>query len=111
MSSCTSAFIGYGFIIDIFEDAPIDYDKPEWDNWVMKLEISDYYHYVNAYDNSIHFFGVCCSSVVGEGEFETIPSCLSYDKNDWENCLKEFKKFFPNYQAEPQFKLINVYYG
>ena len=119
MSSPASAFIGYGFIINKYEDCPMQaYDEEgcettyEWDLWVTQLEDSDYYHYIDSYDTEEFFFGINCTSWIDPGEYKTLDVNLIYNKDDWAKCLKEFYKFFPNYnKSEPSFKLINVYFG
>lgn len=119
MSNPASAFLGYGYAINKYEDCPMpshleDYGRnPEWEEWADKFVESNFYYPIETYDNEICFYGVRLSNIVDAGEYEEFGSKLPYFSNaeKWDNFTKEFKEFFPKgLNKEPQFILVNTFW-
>ena len=78
-----SAFLGYGYVLNKYEDCPMpshleDYGRnPEWEEWVDEFGDSDFYYPVDTYDNELCFFGIklniCYFSQKCLGHFRWYP--------------------------------------
>ena len=113
-----SAFLGYGYVINKYEDCPMpshleNYDRnPEWEEWVDEFGDSEFYYPVDTYDNEICFFGIKLTSTVDTGYYEKLGDGLPiFHPDNWEKFIEEFKKFFPDdLKDKPQYILVNTFW-
>lgn len=100
MSVDVSARIVYGFILSD-EEYDEYYDRCEEED----RDTSEFCHYINSYAySSDGFFGVSIDST----DYHTsINKINGYDIEEWERCLAEWKKDFPDRaDEEPEYFLI-----
>lgn len=112
-----SAFLGYGYVINKYEDCPMpshleDYGRnPEWEEWADKFVESEFYYPIETYDNELCFYGTKLTKTVDAGEYEELYNLPIFHPDNWEKFEEEFKEFFPNgLGKEPQHILVNTFW-
>lgn len=121
MSSPSTAFLGYGFIINKYEDAPMpnhlgeDWEpNPKWEKWADDFCDSEFCWPIYSYDDDARFFGIKLTDSIDPGEYVEFGNDLPhFDKEcipEWNNFMTEFEKFFPNSNKKPQYVFINIYW-
>lgn len=121
MSSQSTAFLGYGFIINKYEDAPMpnhlgeDWEpNPEWEAWADDFCNSEFCWPIYAYDDEARFFGIKLTDSIDPGEYVEFGNDFPhFDKeciSEWNNFMTEFEKFFPNSNKKPQHIFVNIFW-
>lgn len=113
-----SAFLGYGYVINKYEDCPMpshleNYDcNPKWEEWADKFSESNFCYPIETYNNEIWFFGIKLTNIVDTGDYEKLGDGLPiFHPENWKKFTEEFEKFFPNgLKDKPQYILANTFW-